>query len=64
MKKSYSFRFPVAEIKDVLVIGGGPAGVVAALAAARSGADTLLIERAAYLVPERKPPHFLGGCRQ
>ena len=49
MKKSYSFKFPVAEKKDVLVIGGGPAGVAAALAAGRSGADTLLIERAAYL---------------
>ena len=29
---------------DVLVCGGGPAGVGAALAAARSGAETVLIE--------------------
>jgi flavin-dependent dehydrogenase len=29
----------------VLVVGGGPAGVGAALAAAQAGADTLLVER-------------------
>lgn len=34
---------------DVLVIGGGSAGVAAALAAARQGAETLLVERHGFL---------------
>ena len=36
---------PVAASCDVLVVGGGPAGVGAALAAAREGADVILLER-------------------
>ena len=38
-------RTPVAADVDVLVVGGGPAGIGAALAAGREGASTLLIER-------------------
>lgn len=34
---------------DVLVVGGGPAGVAAAIAAARNGARTILMERYGYL---------------
>ncbi len=38
-------RVPIRQRVDVLVCGGGPAGVGAAIAAAREGARTLLIER-------------------
>ena len=34
---------------DVVVVGGGPGGIGAAVAAARNGADTILIERYGYL---------------
>ena len=34
---------------DVVIIGGGPAGTVAAIAAARQGMKTLLVEQNGYL---------------
>ena len=40
---------PVVGEYDVVVAGGGPAGVTAAVAAARAGASTLLIERYGFL---------------
>lgn len=40
---------PVHATCDVLVVGGGPAGTAAAVAAARLGADTILLERHNHL---------------
>ncbi len=40
---------PVCRETDVLVVGGGPGGIGSALAAARSGADTVLVERYGHL---------------
>jgi hypothetical protein len=40
---------PVANIVDVVVAGGGTAGVVSAIASARNGAKTLLLERSGFL---------------
>ena len=40
---------PVLARPDILVVGGGIAGLAAAAGAARSGARTLLIERNAFL---------------
>lgn len=40
---------PVFRKCDVLVVGGGPAGTAAATAAARAGADTILVERYGHL---------------
>ncbi len=43
---------PVIAEADVVVVGGGTAGFIAATAAARTGASTILVERFGYL----------GGC--
>lgn len=42
-------EIPVAADVDVLVVGGGPAGVTAAVAAARAGARVALVERHGFL---------------
>jgi flavin-dependent dehydrogenase len=57
MSKSLSVRSiiePAKETKvcyeaDVVVVGGGPGGIGAAVCAARAGADTILIERYGHL---------------
>lgn len=42
-------EIPILAETDVLVIGGGPAGTAAAIAASRTGAETYLVERYNHL---------------
>jgi 2-polyprenyl-6-methoxyphenol hydroxylase-like FAD-dependent oxidoreductase len=42
-------RLPITSSVDVVVVGGGSAGLSAAVAAARNGAEVLLIERFSYI---------------
>jgi len=46
---SEQLQTPIIARYQVIVAGGGPSGFIAALAAVRSGADTLLIERYPFL---------------
>ncbi|MFD3257230.1 FAD-dependent oxidoreductase [Paenibacillus lentus] len=44
-----SVSIPVAREVDVLVIGGGASGIAAAIAAAKGGAQTMLVEQRGFL---------------
>lgn len=46
---TYQREIPVKDAGDVLVVGGGPGGIAASIAAARNGARTTLVERFGYL---------------
>jgi len=54
LSKARTITEPAKEVKvfkeaEVVVVGGGPAGVAAAVAAARNGAQTVLLERYGHL---------------
>lgn len=57
MELSYSKQLPVWKEYDVLVCGAGPAGICAAVSAARQGARTALVER--YGIPGG---NLTSGC--
>ena len=46
---TYAKDVPVVAEADVLVVGGGPAGIAAAVSAGRNGARTVLVERFGFL---------------
>jgi NADPH-dependent 2,4-dienoyl-CoA reductase/sulfur reductase-like enzyme len=46
---------------DVIVVGGGTAGLIAGIASARSGARTLIIERGGFLGGNAATGMNLGG---
>lgn len=49
VRAAHDGAIPVAASADVVVVGGGPAGISAAVSAARSGASAVLVERYPYL---------------
>jgi len=46
---TFTCNVPIIQQVDVLVVGGGPAGIGAAVAAARAGAKTALVEQYGFL---------------
>lgn len=46
---TYQGRVSIEEISDVLICGAGPAGIAAAIASSRAGAQTVLLERFGYV---------------
>src|SRR5689334_14388762 len=46
---TYTQELPIITQAEVIVLGSGSAGSTAAIAAARTGADTLLVERYGFL---------------
>ncbi len=45
----YVYDLPIVEKSEVLVVGGGPAGIAASVASARLGCKTMLVERYGFL---------------
>ncbi len=46
---TFSKQVPIVAEPEVLVAGGGPAGIAAAIASARQGARTMLVEKNGYI---------------
>jgi hypothetical protein len=61
--KEAAREIPIALNADVIVAGGGVAGISAALSAARSGVDTILVERYGFLggTVTACPMKWIGG---
>jgi NADPH-dependent 2,4-dienoyl-CoA reductase/sulfur reductase-like enzyme len=47
-------KTPIAAEAEVVVLGGGPAGIAAAAAAARLGRQVILVERYGFLRAPRR----------
>jgi len=70
IRYEFSGEVPVVREADVIVLGGGPGGIGAAVMAARAGAKTLLIERHGCLggmasigeIHPFMPNHVAGRC--
>jgi len=54
-------RIPVAADIDVLVVGGGIAGCMAAVTAARNGSKVMVVDKFGYLGGNMGPGAFAGG---
>ena len=60
----YSKDLPVSDHYQVIVAGGGPAGICAAVAAARQGSRTALVERYGVLGGNLTVGHVCPWCCQ
>jgi ribulose 1,5-bisphosphate synthetase/thiazole synthase len=56
-------QLPIFDSEEVVVVRSGSAGAVAAIASARSGADTLLVERYGFLGGTSTMGVLLSGAR-
>lgn len=60
-----SRRIPIVADVDVVVVGGGPSGVASAIAATRTGAQVLVVERAGFYggtATGAMVASFMGHC--
>lgn len=58
-------EWPIIDERDVVVVGAGPAGIAAAVAAARLGPDTLIVEKCGFpggVATTACCPYLMGFC--